>query len=457
MPEMKSMPVSELSLDLKNFRTLPQANEDAAIRAMISTRPEQFWALTQSLLKDGYLPTENIIVLRGATEKDNTVKEGNRRIAALKFILGQLELHDSEIPPAIAALRTPFEAARQTDTQSVPCTIYAAADGPTVDRIVTLAHGKGEKAARDQWNAVARARHNRDAKSGSEAGLDLLEKYLKNGKNITGDEKQRWAGDYPLTVLDEATGKLASRLGFPSSSALAAAYPAIKERDSLESMLHDIGQKKLGFEGLRSKQTDFAAAYGLPVSPVGGGATASTAAGAGGSAQVSTPAAGKPSAGPAAVPTSDPKAVKRAMRKFRPKGSNREKLEELRIEATRLDLAKTPLAFTFVLRSMLEISAKAYCADHAQSSGPQATKADGSDRKLVDVLRDVTGHLTKQGTDRVMEKLLHGALTELAIPDGLLSVTSMNQLVHNPHFSVSPGDVAIRFGRVFPLLEQMNR
>jgi len=40
----------------------------------------------ESLLDDGYSPTENIIVL------DNTdhlvVKEGNRRIAALKLILG---------------------------------------------------------------------------------------------------------------------------------------------------------------------------------------------------------------------------------------------------------------------------------------------------------------------------------------------------------------------------------
>lgn len=455
MPDMKPILISELSLDLKNFRTVPQSDELAAIRAMIATSPDRFWGLAESLLRDGYLPTENIIVLRGDSEKDNTVKEGNRRVAALKVILGHAKLNDFEIPQSIVPLRAQFEGLRKADTQSVPCTIYAAADAVTVDRIVTLAHGKGEKASKDQWNAVARARHNRDAKGANEPGLDLLEKYLTHGKNITNDERSRWAGDYPLTVLDEAIGKVAGRLSLTSASAVAAAYPALKERDAVEAMLRDIGQKKLGFPALRNEQADFASGYGLqPVSVTGGGLPSAVVPGS--MAQPSVTPAGKPSK-VAAVGTSDPKAVKRAMRKFRPKGSNREKLEDLRVEATKLDVAKTPLAFTFVLRSMFEISAKAYCADHTQSGGPKATKADGFDRQLVDVLRDVTAHLTKNGADNAMQKNLHGAITELANPEGLLSVTSMNQLVHNPKFSISPSDVAIRFGRVFPLLEEMSR
>ena len=43
---------------------------------------------------------------------------------------------------------------------------------------------------------------------------------------------------------------------------------------------------------------------------------------------------------------------------------------------------------------MFEISAKAYCNDHAATPGaPQATKADGSDRKLADVLRDIYNYM----------------------------------------------------------------
>jgi hypothetical protein len=47
-------------------------------------------------------------------------------------------------------------------------------------------------------------------------------------------------------------------------------------------------------------------------------------------------------------------------------------------------------------------------------------------------------------------------MTELAKTDGLLSVTSLNQLVHNPTFSVNPGDISVMFFNIFPLLSEMN-
>ena len=55
MPETKAVRVSTLTLDLRNFRTIPQSNEKSALEAMISTSPDRFWALTDSLLQDGYL------------------------------------------------------------------------------------------------------------------------------------------------------------------------------------------------------------------------------------------------------------------------------------------------------------------------------------------------------------------------------------------------------------------
>jgi hypothetical protein len=128
----------------------------------------------------------------------------------------------------------------------------------------------------------------------------------------------------------------------------------------------------------------------------------------------------------------------------------------LKEEIVTLDLRRTPLAFCFVLRSMFELSAKAYCADHTASGGPSTTKPSGEERHLVDVLRDITNHLTKNKTDRAKLKELHGAITELAKPEGILSVTSMNQLVHNPRFSVTTSDLAVISANIFPLLEAMS-
>ncbi len=137
-------------------------------------------------------------------------------------------------------------------------------------------------------------------------------------------------------------------------------------------------------------------------------------------------------------------------------GLNREKVVQLRDEARKLNLSDTPLAFCFLLRSMFEISAKAYCADHAKAGGPASKKRGGKEKTLVELLRDITKHLTSDNSDKARLKELHGALTELAKPDGLLSVTSMNQLVHNPKFVVSGPEVSLLFGRVFPLLEAMS-
>src|SRR5207245_2519276 len=146
---------------------------------------------------------ENIIVLK----KDNgelVVKEGNRRVGALKLIFGHLKRDLFGLPIDLEKKVTELPETWFKGNEKIPCTIYDANQEDFVDRIVSLTHGKGEKAGRDKWNAIARARHHRDKDGASEPALDLLEKYLKYGKNLTQDQAERWGGDYPLTVLEEA-------------------------------------------------------------------------------------------------------------------------------------------------------------------------------------------------------------------------------------------------------------
>lgn len=318
---------------------------------------------------------------------------------------------------------------------------------------------------------MAKARHNRDMSSVSEPGLDLLEKYLINGKNVNEQQRERWGGDYPLTVLDEAIKKLAPRFGAASSRELADQYPKkVKYRNALDDILKDIGLGVLGgFKNLRNETVDFAQPYGIP--PLVKSSDASSSAARDGNSASSAPTSDGSSRGvsasstpPAsgerktkAVATDDPKAVMRALKSFSPRGKNREKLVTLLTEARRLTLNKHPHAFCFLLRSMFEISAKAYCLDHAANGGPTFTKPTKEDRALVDVLRDVSSHLTKDSKDKAMTKALHGAMTELGKKEGVLSVTSLNQLIHNPKFTVDETHISTVFGNIFPLLEEMNR
>jgi len=102
MPSTKPLTVKELKLDLSNFRTVSQASESDAIHALISIHPDWFWSLAKSLVEDGYHPTENILVLEGGTKgQERIVKEGNRRIAALKMIHGYVNRAQFGVPPEL--------------------------------------------------------------------------------------------------------------------------------------------------------------------------------------------------------------------------------------------------------------------------------------------------------------------------------------------------------------------
>lgn len=471
MPITELAPVKKLKLDLSNYRTTKQKDERHAIEAIIAINPDWFWALTESIIDTGYLPTENILVQKGeGARPTHVVKEGNRRISALKLIHGIVPLDGLPIPQNIATAIANISPAWKRANLAVPCAIYDPSEADIVNRIRSLTHGKGEKAGRDGWTAVARARHNRDENGISEPALDLLEKYLQVGGNLTNSQAQRWAGDYRLSVLDEALKRLASRLGANNGPDLAKLYPKIKHRSEFENIVRDIGLQVIGFDLLR--RNDIAAQYGIPPDATQGkpGATggkpgvgasgSSTGSGAGGKGTAGARGNGGTAAGTGAaaggkganaVAMQDPRQVMRMLKKFSPKGANREKVVSLLLEIRNLKLNKNPMAFCFLLRSMFEISAKAFCKDH----GLSATK-NGQDRQLVDVLREITRHLTNNNTDKEAQKRLHGALTEVAKPEGILSVTSMNQLVHNPTFAHQPGDIAILFGNVFPLLEAMN-
>jgi len=475
MPITAFTPVKQLKLDLSNYRTLEQPDERHAVEAIIATNPDWFWALTQSLLDDGYLPTENILVQKEGSgpRAGLTVKEGNRRISALKLIHGYISTDDLPVPSSILDGIASLPRGWKTANAQVPTTIYGPEESATVNRIRSLTHGKGEKAGRDKWTPVARARHNRAENGKSEPALDLLEKYLKSGKNRTEQQAQRWAGDYPLTVLEEAMKRVAVRLGCANGPDLAKAYPRIKHKPELDDIIKAIGQQELGFDTIR--KTDFASTYGIPQLPGQGTSGASSpgasTSGGGGTGSSSTGAGGKgtgtggggagatgssgPGKGPKAVAMDDPRLVRRILKDFAPRGKNREKVVSLKGELWELKLDKNPIAFCFILRSMFEVSAKAYCIDH-KAEGLTAIAKDGRDKTLVDVLRDITKHLTNNKADKEAVKRLHGAMTELGRADGLLSVTSMNQLVHNPKFSLRVGDIVVLFGNIFPLLEAMN-
>jgi hypothetical protein len=470
MPELKTTKLEKLYLDLENYRTIHQKTEREAIYTMITISPDRFWSLMESLLDDGYHPTDNIMLLRDA--EILTVKEGNRRVAALKIAHGLVS--GVEVPDSIQSKIADLSQEWKDDTANLPCLIYELTELDIVTKNIALIHAKGEKAGRDQWTAVAKARFNRDEKKQKEVGLDLLESYLTNGKNLSSTQVERWSGDYNITVLNEALPKIYSLLGCASIDVLCQLYPK-KNRAKLDKILKDIGTQTLGFKELRDKNNFFGLKYGLADSnnPQHAKATSATDTSLPpsaptrsqcASAQTDAPISGLTAQPPAHAiqrppnsnPSNNPKAVAKLLKDFKPRGNGREKIVALLNEMRQLKIEVHPHSFCFLLRSLFEISAKVYSVDNKDSGCPSMTKADGNDKRLADGLKDIVNFMTSNSTDRGRQKSLHGALTEISKNDGILSVTSMNQLVHNPRFSIQVNDLCTLFGNVFPLLEELN-
>ena len=459
MYQTTSLPVRSIYQHLDNLRTSPQADEISAISALIAVNPEWFYALMESIIVDGYLPLENILVIQKSKTKYE-VREGNRRIAILKILHGHVKPEDFEIPDALLEKINLITPSWKKANDEVPCLVYDSSKIATVDRIVARVHGKGEKSGRLKWGSVATAREARDIGKKPQPGLDLLEKYLSKGKNLTQKQKERWAGDYHVTVLDEFLTKLLPRTSFSNVSEIVSKYPSLAFRSELEEVMHAIGTETVGFKSIRADVEGTFSKYGLPPLP---GSTTPTPGGAAKGGSI-PPKSGKPPApkkGAASFSSTDPRRIKKLLKEFSPTGKNdRTKVVDLKDEASSIKLEDTPLAFCYLLRSMFEISAELYCKDHDISRFTKKIGKDGKpkekEKSLSSLLTEIVKHILDNSTEKGLDKKLHGANTELAKPEGMLSVTSMNQLVHNDDFSVSPADICRVFGRIFPLLEKMN-
>jgi hypothetical protein len=148
------------------------------------------------------------------------------------------------------------------------------------------------------------------------------------------------------------------------------------------------------------------------------------------------------------------KHVNKLLRQFIPIGENRDKVVAIKVEMLKLKITDTPIAFCFLLRSAFEISAKAYCTEHNIKT---KDKTGQHDQPLSVLLTSVYNHIiSERKEDKALIQTLHGAITELNKPTGILSVTSLNQLVHNPTFSIAQSDICIIFNNIYPLLKAMN-
>lgn len=173
---MQEIPIEKLHLHLKNPRCLFALTEDEALYELIKNqggdgRTNKLFILAKDIAKNGLSPTD--LIMAAPAENGFTVREGNRRIAAIKCSL------DPEIIPAeFTALKKAFCDLSGQMPETVTC--HISDDENEINRLIGLKHnGQGGGLGVIPWNSEQRARFD-EIISGKSDKTVLLIDYLLN-------------------------------------------------------------------------------------------------------------------------------------------------------------------------------------------------------------------------------------------------------------------------------------
>lgn len=454
--ENKKIAIRNLMLDKDNFRH-PHADSEIEIVNLLNTANGTLYhGLLKSFLAEGYLPTENILVIK-VGQTGYRVAEGNRRVSLLKLIHGLIDVEATNLSQTLKNDIHNAPTQLKRDTGAVSCSVYSEEETEKVRKIVARIHAKGSDAARCPWDAIGKARQNR-SEGGSEPALDLLERVIATDRTLTDDERYFWQLNYPLTILQEILPKIAGILGV-STSAVVSGCAVGSYGPALTSIVLGIGRKTIHFQDIRN--SDFLDQHGIRSAR-------------GGRPDTSSPAAGQSQQDQAGSTTNEtlggvrrPRMqsiharLRKCLREICVFGNDREKIKKLINEMIALDAEKTPLIFAYSLRSLIDISAHAYAEENnIPVSHPAGAHGETVGYSLASVLAQVKDHIVSNRPNwavRTNKKGLENALrhcTQTSL--SFLSISDLNCLVHDRSSIVTPQLLEAEVPVIVPLIKAMN-
>jgi hypothetical protein len=192
--------VADLLLDADNPR-LPEDRQGTSQATLLRYLYDNsaLDELVRSLADNGFFQHEPLIAVAGPGRGKYTALEGNRRLAALKILLGVPEAKEEEIEPDLDEKPTKR---RLDELAAVPC--YVVADREEVHKYLGFRHIGGIKT----WSAESKARYlvsetDRAADQGSENPFNDVARRV--GSNVQGVRNSYLA----LTVLRNARDEFA--------------------------------------------------------------------------------------------------------------------------------------------------------------------------------------------------------------------------------------------------------
>lgn len=436
MSKKKDIHISKLLLNTKNPRTMECTSQQDCLREIYQCGPSSFETLIKSILQQGFLQGENILVKPAPHAPGKyIVEEGNRRVSALKLLHGQKDLLKAKgIPDSLRNAYKKFSVEKKESSTKIPCLVFSDEEKKDLLAEIAVRH-MSSSAPRDSWPSVQKARFARDYYNSNSPELELLERYFEGHQGI-GD---RWAPVFPLTYLKDFLSKLPAHLGYKDAWQVARTYPDPATKEIIDKLIEDIMNKGVpGIEILDNRRKNALAFLSENYPPSGIEPS---------KAEQPSPVKKAKEAGDVQLP---PAPARRLPRPISPIKNHAKEIRTLsaRISNSKLQqLAKEnyqlvdckldiPFAKSVILRTLLDCSIQLLCRVHGKSP---------------------------KGNKPMLGQYIECALTNNLVSDlrtrGLLSqinnknLESLNVVVHGADFSPASSDLEDNYANILPLIK----
>lgn len=192
--------VEKLHFDLKNPRFSKLSDQRDALHSYCLDRHARKTVLLAEHISDaGLNPAELLIVIADERRGHYVVLEGNRRLAAMKFLAVPARISETPLSKAYQArLRRAASEGLDTDRRKINCILMPSRD--EANEWIPLKHtGENEGVGVVQWDGEETARFR-----GSDPGYKLLD-YVKSNVKLS-DEANEKISRFSVTNLDRLIG-----------------------------------------------------------------------------------------------------------------------------------------------------------------------------------------------------------------------------------------------------------
>lgn len=200
--ERKDLVVSQLELDIENFRIGKHDNQPDTIKAMLTRSGPKVAGLAESIATNGFLDLETLCVFPAAENGHFVVAEGNRRVTALKALATPNIAFGT---PSYQRIKKLSETAKTLLPKTVACAVFKNRKECLAYVLLRHGYGASDGSGLVIWDSISRLRADAYVKNVKHPELDVVDFVVDEGTLGEASQQALADDDFNITNLQRLT------------------------------------------------------------------------------------------------------------------------------------------------------------------------------------------------------------------------------------------------------------